>query len=388
MLFVVWSAPRKSRSKPSPFTRANDVSAMPSPFVSRYAVRSGGCMTYTVFPSATTPRGLSISAKVVYVSARPSPLLSTSRITRPTPFSVESERFGSTHTNTAPSGDSPTQVGYIATGGPANSVTSNPAGALNAAWSFCSAAASRGTGPLFGIGAGRGGGAFAAGACARRSEVAASEHASRAAASVRHATWKDESSFIMETTAGTACTWSGGVLVTRRRVRLDVVALVGGGLRVHAPFEVQEPDVAEVDRVPFRLERDEAGAQRLAFGELRGIDVGHHTGGLTRVRVDEHRIVVDDVLHDGVAEHVGLGEHPLVAVVGLRRGVDAVACVRLAGEVDHRAGRAHVAGGAWTAVAQPAEVLVLDRDGKVLVARHRAWVLRVDHQAAVAQRVA
>src|SRR5215207_10625374 len=119
-------------------------------------------------------------------------------MTRPTPLSVESERFGSTQTKTAPSGDSPTHVGYIATGGPANSVTSKPAGALNAAWSFCSAAGSRGTGPLFGIDAGRG--AFAAGACAWRSEVGASEHASRAAASVRHATWRGNTSFIMEIT--------------------------------------------------------------------------------------------------------------------------------------------------------------------------------------------
>src|SRR6185503_7965788 len=129
---------------------STDVSAMPSPFVSRYAVRLGGCITYTVFPSDTTPRGLSISAKVVYVSARPSPSLSTSRMMRPTPFSVESERFGSTQTNTAPSGDSLTQVGYIATGGPAKSVTLKPGGALKSACSFCSTLGSRGTGPLFG----------------------------------------------------------------------------------------------------------------------------------------------------------------------------------------------------------------------------------------------
>jgi hypothetical protein len=42
-------------------------------------------------------------------------------------LSVESERFGSTQTNTAPSGDSLTQVGYIATGGPANSEILKPA---------------------------------------------------------------------------------------------------------------------------------------------------------------------------------------------------------------------------------------------------------------------
>jgi hypothetical protein len=56
--------------------------------------------------------------------------------------------------------------------------------------------------------------------------------------------------------------------------------------------------------------------------------------------------------------------------------------------VDHRAGRAHVARGARAPVPQAAEVLVLDRDREVLVARHRARVLRVDHDAAVAQRVA
>ncbi len=64
-----------------------------------------------------------------------------------------------------------------------------------------------------------------------------------------------------------------------------------------------------------------------------------------------------------------------------------MAVVRLAVEVDHRAGRAHVAGRARAAVAQATEVLVLDRDREVLVARHRARVLRVDHDAAVAQRV-
>ena len=39
-------------------------------------------------------------------------------------------------------------------------------------------------------------------------------------------------------------------------------------------------------------------------------------------------------------------------------------------------------------VAQPTEELVLDRDREVLIARHRARVLRMDHDAAVAQRVA
>src|SRR3954470_16660749 len=132
-----------------------DSSAMPSPFVSRYAVRNGGCMTYTVFPSDTTPRGLSIVAKVVYLSAWPSPSVSTSRITRPTPFNVESDRFGSTHTNTAPSGDSFTQVGYIATGGPAKSVTLKPAGTLKSDCSFASTFGSAGTTPLAAIEAGR-----------------------------------------------------------------------------------------------------------------------------------------------------------------------------------------------------------------------------------------
>src|SRR4051812_7264742 len=152
---------------------STDVSAMPSPFVSRYAVRLGGCITYTVFPSDTTPRGLSISANVVYVSARPSPSLSTRRMTRPTPFNVESERLGSTQTNTAPSGDSLTQVGYIATGGPANSVTLKPAGALKSAWSFCSTAGSRGTVPDFAIDGGRV--VDCDGACAPSEESAASD---------------------------------------------------------------------------------------------------------------------------------------------------------------------------------------------------------------------
>src|SRR5215510_3560953 len=112
-------------------------------------------MTYTDLPSDTTPRGLSISAKVVYMSARPSPSVSTSRITRPTPLSVDSDRFGSTQTNTAPSGDSPTHVGYIATGGPAKSVTLKPGGALKSACNFCSTLGSRGTGPLLGSDGGR-----------------------------------------------------------------------------------------------------------------------------------------------------------------------------------------------------------------------------------------
>src|SRR5689334_9358489 len=165
---------------------STDVSAMPSPFVSRYAVRFGGCITYTVFPSDTTPRGLSIWAKVVYVSARPSLSVSTSRITRPTPLSVESERFGSTQTNTAPSGDSLTQVGYIATGGPAKRVTSKPAGVLNAVASFASAAGSRGTAPLFAIGLGRA--VLWGGPCASSAAPAASVSVRSAAGSTRGAT--------------------------------------------------------------------------------------------------------------------------------------------------------------------------------------------------------
>jgi hypothetical protein len=45
MLFVAWSELRTSRLNPRSFTSTTDVSAMPSPFVSRNAVRSGGCMT-------------------------------------------------------------------------------------------------------------------------------------------------------------------------------------------------------------------------------------------------------------------------------------------------------------------------------------------------------
>src|SRR5687768_4613708 len=262
---------------------------MPSPFVSRYAVRFGGCMTYTVRPSDATPRGLSISANVVYVSARPSSSESTSRITRPTPLSVESERFGSTQTNTAPSGDSPTQVGYIATGGPAKSVAWNPSGALKAVWSFASAAGSRGTAPLFGMGLGRA--VFGGGPCAASGASGRSVSASSATTRARSAARGRKCDIMMSGARERRLMRIGGVSATRRRIRLDVVALVVRGLRIHAPLEIQEPHVPEVDRVAFGLERDEARREQLPLDELLRIVAGHDAAGLTRARRSEERRV-------------------------------------------------------------------------------------------------
>ena len=66
-----------------------------------------------------------------------------------------------------------------------------------------------------------------------------------------------------------------------------------------------------------------------------------------------------------------LDAHPLVAVVGLRRRVDAVRGAEHAVHDDVRAGRAEVGGGARLAVAEPAEQLHFERDGEVLVLQHR-----------------
>src|SRR5215218_3985253 len=55
----------------------------------------------------------------------------------------------------APSDPSATHVGYIATGGPANTVRSKPAGTVTCDRTFASSAGVIVTGPLFGIGAGR-----------------------------------------------------------------------------------------------------------------------------------------------------------------------------------------------------------------------------------------
>src|SRR5688500_6250667 len=71
---------------------------------------------------------------------------------RPRPLSVDSDRFGSTQTNTAPSGAAVRQVGYIAIGGRANTVTSKPGGALTLARMAESAAGLRVRVPLAGVG--------------------------------------------------------------------------------------------------------------------------------------------------------------------------------------------------------------------------------------------
>src|SRR6476469_7817524 len=96
------------------------------------------------------PRGLSTSAKMVYLSAWPSPSVSTRRTTRPRPFTAPCARLRSTPTYTEPSGAGATAVGYMANGGPAKLRRVNPSGALICASTLRSYAVSRGMLPLFG----------------------------------------------------------------------------------------------------------------------------------------------------------------------------------------------------------------------------------------------
>src|SRR6478609_2214435 len=96
------------------------------------------------------PRGLSTSAKMVYLSARPSPSVSTRRTTRPRPFTAPCARLRSTPTYTEPSGAGATAVGYMANGGPAKLRRVNPSGAFTCASTLRSYAVSRGMLPLFG----------------------------------------------------------------------------------------------------------------------------------------------------------------------------------------------------------------------------------------------
>src|SRR5262245_28130164 len=106
----------------------------------------------------------------------------------------------------------------------------------------------------------------------------------------------------------------------RLGVRLDEVGLVVGGLRIAAAFEIEQFDLPEVGWRGLRLDRNVARRQRRAVdldGRIHRVD-GPATD--LRLRVLEDGATVDDVPDQFVAVHFRFNAHPLVAVVGLRRG--------------------------------------------------------------------
>src|SRR5262245_20236422 len=82
---------------------------------------------------------------------------------------------------------------------------------------------------------------------------------------------------------------------TRLWVRLDEVLLVIRGLRIHAPFEIEELDLSKVGRRRFGLDGDVAG------GHGRPVDLDGRIERLDspaadlRLGVLDHRAAVDDV---------------------------------------------------------------------------------------------
>ncbi len=98
----------------------------------------------------------------------------------------------------------------------------------------------------------------------------------------------------------------------------------------------------------------------------------------------EHHDVIDLVSHDRVTSDFRLGHDPLLAVVGLRGGIDAVWQEQLSIHDDIRAGSAEVH--CVTIVRSiTAEDLHLDRGGEVLIPGHAFRGLPVQHHAAVSQ---
>jgi hypothetical protein len=110
--------------------------------------------------------------------------------------------------------------------------------------------------------------------------------------------------------------------------------------------ELEQLDVAVLDRVALRLERHGAAGEQRVGAALQQLARFFVILIQRRLRVLEDLFAVDVVPDDVAAADFDLGLHPLVAVIGLRRAVGAVVGVELAVVDDVRAGGAQVAGGA------------------------------------------
>src|SRR5262245_15524169 len=98
---------------------------------------------------------------------------------------------------------------------------------------------------------------------------------------------------------------------------LDVVRLEVRRFRIHAAFEVEELNLAEVDRRGFGLYRNVAAGQRRSVDldlRVRRTCLPASNLGL---RVFQHRLSFNDVLDAFVAMREDFDAHPLIAVVGL-----------------------------------------------------------------------
>ena len=143
------------------------------------------------------------------------------------------------------------------------------------------------------------------------------------------------------------------------------------GLEVRLFRQGQEFHFAELDGVAFGLERDIALAHHpvgSGLDPLLGVGIIFIE---LRLGVFEHNFAIDEVADETVAVDLHLGRHPLVAVIGLGCGVDAVLGNQLILYDDMRAGRAQIAGGPFVR-AVTAEKLDLEADGEVLILRHVA----------------
>src|SRR5690606_19509498 len=96
---------------------------------------------------------------------------------------------------------------------------------------------------------------------------------------------------------------------------------------VRAALEVQQLDLAELDRMTLALQRDVAALERLAVALDLGPVARHDASALHDAAVLEHRLAVD-VVHDALAaEHERFGRDPALAVDRRRGGIDAVRLV-------------------------------------------------------------
>ena len=107
-------------------------------------------------------------------------------------------------------------------------------------------------------------------------------------------------------------------------------------------------DFPEVDGVAFGLERNRAALDKhvaaVRVNQLFRVGV---SGVVLRLVVLQHRLSADAVDNRFAAARFNLHGDPLVAVVGLGGGVEAVGRVEFSVFLDVRAGGAQVGGGAF-----------------------------------------
>ena len=146
-------------------------------------------------------------------------------------------------------------------------------------------------------------------------------------------------------------------------------------------------NIPKINFLPLALQRDVAGAEQLAILFDGGVEARDHAAANLWFGVLQHRIAVDEVGDQRIAQDNQFGFDPLLALIGLGSGFYAVPRVNFSFKHHIRAGGTHVASGAGLAVAQTCEELHFHRNGPVLFAGHGAWVLGVEHHTAVFERI-